>query len=167
MKFTLIKFIKLRKIFKIHTKIIRTVYEEENLVMNISSIFQTGFKKDRAERLYAVVNPQIQNMKFESLGVTTEYNESGPSIDSYVHQWFMNRLFVVQKMLRDKELFDILTSDIQWVGPEGYENYLITIKPIIFDDYVNAKNAFIKRLLVIGSIFIPICLIIGAIVLYY
>src|SRR5574344_1669915 len=140
MELTLIKFFKLQK------HVIKEAYDSENMILNISSIFGTKFKMDRASRLYAIVNPQVQDMKIEMSEQIVEYNDQGKSTESYVRQWFMNRMFAIQRVLKEKELFDLLTADIEWVGPEGYDNYLIIIKPIIFDEYVETKNKLLKNI---------------------
>ena len=167
MELTLIKFFKLKKLFKLHKRVIKEAYDSENMILNVSSIFGTKFKMDRASRLYAIVNPQVQDMKIEMSEQIVEYNDQGKSTESYVRQWFMNRMFAIQRVLKEKELFDLLTADIEWVGPEGYDNYLIIIKPIIFDEYVATKNKLLKNIFIYGGIFLLLFLIFLTCLLYY
>ena len=132
MELTLIKFFKLKKLFKLHKRVIKEAYDSENMILNVSSIFGTKFKMDRASRLYAIVNPQVQDMKIELSEQIVEYNDQGKSTESYVRQWFMNRMFAIQRVLKEKELLKTLgmeSSNFIEVYPKIYNSDFCTDHP--------------------------------------
>lgn len=117
---------------KIH-KIIKAVVKNENLLENLSNVFSTNnlkvnFKMDWIGRIYAVLNP----VAADPSGRIFEYDTSGTNIKSFVHKWIMDRMIAVDRLVKNHELFDIVTYDIQQIDSDY--NFLVTFTPISWDD---------------------------------
>jgi hypothetical protein len=118
------------------------IYEEENLIDNLSQLVGSTFKIDRAGRVYSIFNPFIKNGKFAYNEVIYEYNVAGTSFDSYVEKVLMEKLNVADKFILNHHLFDLVTYNIKKLDEQG--NYLFTITPLFFDDTVRSGKKLLK-----------------------
>lgn len=142
-----------KKIY-IHLKyisILKKVYKQENLIQGISEMFGTEFKEDWVHRIYAVINPNIINNKYDNTSTIFEYGENGFDDKIFIERWIMERMNAISRFIRVNNLFDLLTYKINKL--DNYNNYLFIIQPITLDDFFKS----IKKLIIF--IFITIILI--------
>lgn len=115
-----------------YTKIIKKVYEEDNILNKLSQLFGTEFRMDWVGRIYTVINPNIVDNKFDVNTQIFEYGENGLSNEIYVERYIMFKLNLIKDFVIANNLFDILTYRIEKI--DDYDNYLFIIEPITFDD---------------------------------
>ena len=147
---TLFRYIKMNRIIK-------KIDENERLMVNLSELYRSEFKRDWVGRWYTVINPLVQDMSFEDGADRRifEFTENGLSDKTYIEKWCMDRMFVASNFIKNKELLDIMTYSLEKIDQNG--NYLFVIKPILFNDL---KTTF-KRF----SIF-SILVLVAAVTLY-
>lgn len=117
---------------KIH-KIIKDVVKNENLLTNLSNVFSTNalkvnFKMDWIGRIYAVLNP----VAADPSGRIFEYDTNGTNIKTFVHKWIMDRMIAVDTLVKNHELFDVVTYNVEQLDDDY--NFLVTFTPITWDD---------------------------------
>lgn len=117
---------------KIH-KIIKDVVKNENLLMNLSNVFSTNmlkvnFKMDWIGRIYAVLNPVAADPSDRIF----EYDTKGTNIKTFVHKWIMDRMIAVDALVKNHELFDVVTYNVEQLDDDY--NFLVTFTPITWDD---------------------------------
>lgn len=121
------------------------VYEEEQLLVKFSQLYDIPFKVDRAARIYAVINPLAYNLKRNGSSQIFEYTVDGTNDYEYIKHWIFTKMAVVEKMFAAQNLLDVLVFDLKQImvddKPSG--NYLITFTPYNFNDYVNSKKKLI------------------------
>lgn len=115
-----------------YTRIIKNVYENEGLIHKFSQLFGTEFRMDWVGRIYAVLNPNIVNEKLDYNTQIFEYGENGLTNEPYVEKWIMTKFNIIRDFVMAHNLFDILTYEIKKL--DEYDNYLLIIKPLPFDD---------------------------------
>ena len=49
-----------------YTRLLNKIYKNENILNNLSQLFEVRFKKDWIGRVYAVLNPNIIKQKYNS-----------------------------------------------------------------------------------------------------
>lgn len=135
-------------------RIIKEVIKEEDLLNNLSSLFSKGdyrinFKQDWIGRIYAVVNPVVQDPQSRIF----EFGEEGVNIKSFVHKWVMDHMIAADTFIKNHELFDILIYDIQQLD-EDY-NFLFTLTPIAWYDFWKS----LKRFFWISSIIVVLAIV--------
>jgi hypothetical protein len=123
-----------------YSKLLNKVYEEENLLDNLSKLFNIRFKKDWIGRIYAVFNPEIYNGEYNTNIQIYEYNERGLSNKAYIESYIMNQLNIAKNFIKANNLFDLLTYKIEKI--DEYDNYLFIIEPITFSDFVKNTKRF-------------------------
>lgn len=117
---------------KIH-KIIKDVVKNENLLMNLSNVFSSNalkvnFKMDWIGRIYAVLNPVAADPSDRIF----EYDTKGTNIKTFVHKWIMDRMIAVDTLVKNHELFDVVTYNVEQLDDDY--NFLVTFTPITWDD---------------------------------
>jgi hypothetical protein len=132
-----------------YTYILKKIYREENLIEKFSQLCNVEFRMDWVGRIYTVINPNVINDKFDVNEQIFEYTENGLSNAPYVEKYLMTRFNVIKDFVMANNLFDLLTYEIKQL--DNYDNYLVIIKPITFDDCVKSIKRFIA---VYGVIFI-------------
>lgn len=140
-----------------YVKILKRVYEDENLIENLSKLFKTEFKTDWVGRIYTVINPHIQNGVFDYNGQIYEYDETGLNNQVYIESYIMGQLNIARQFINANNLFDLLTYRIEKIDDMG--NYLFIIEPITYEDCKNYTKKFMYLLTGL--------LIIGGFLLYY
>ena len=135
-----------------YTRILKKVYKDENLLEGLSQIFKSNFKIDWIGRVYAVLNPNIdENGKYSPNSQIFEYGESGLNNEKMIEQWVMERMLVVSNSIRANNLFELLTYSIKRL--DKYDNYLFILEPITLQDCLKWSKKFcilIGVLLIIG-----------------
>lgn len=115
-------------------KVIDKILKEEDLLYNLSAIFSTenyivNFKQDWIGRIYAVVNPVVQDPDARIF----EYDTNGPNLKSFINKWIIEHMIAADNFIKNHQLFDILVYDFQPVD-ENY-NFLITLTPVTWFDF--------------------------------
>lgn len=134
-----------------YTKILNKVYETENILPNLSELFNTTFKKDWIGRLYAVINPNLLGEDYDINTIIYEYGDNGLNNNAFVERWIMQRLNIAQSFIQVNNLFDLLTYDIKKL--DEYDNFLFVIEPITLRDclkYTKYFSILLVILLVVG-----------------
>ena len=119
--------------FKIK-RIVDNVIKEEDLLNNFSKLFTTknyevNFKKDWISRIYAVVNPIVQDPQARIF----EYDEDGTNLNSFASKWVIEHMIAADTFVKNHELFDILVYDCKQLDKDY--NFLITLTPITWFDF--------------------------------
>jgi hypothetical protein len=138
-----------------YCKILNNVYRDENLLVNLTSLFKVQFKKDWIGRIYAVFNPHIQEGVFNQNNQIYEYTENGLVNDAYVEAYILNQLNVAKLFIKANNLFDLLTYRLKRL--DDNDNYLFIMEPITWEDckkYTKLYSILLTTILIFGSIFI-------------
>lgn len=125
--------------------------QSENLVYNLSNLYQSEFKEDWVGRWYTVLNPLVREMKSID-GIPFEYTENGTTNRAYIEKWCMDRLFAASNFIKSKELLDVMTYRLERL--DNNENYLFVLQPILFDDLKITAKRFGMGLLILIAIFL-------------
>ena len=136
----IIRFIRDLWLNRKYTKILKKVYNDEQLLIKFSQLFGTEFRIDWVGRIYTVINPNILQDKLDTNTQIFEYGENGLSNNVYIEHWIMTKLNIAQNFIMANNLFDLLTYEIKRL--DDYDNYLFIIKPITFDDFIKSTKLF-------------------------
>ena len=140
-----------------YTKIIRRVFKEEGLLEGLSQIFKTNFKVDWVGRVYAVLNPNLdESGQYSPNTQIFEYGEGGLNNERMVEQWVMERMIVISDFIRTNNLFELLTYSLKKL--DDYDNYLFILEPITLHDCLKWSKWMIG--LISGLIIVGITLLI-------
>lgn len=134
-----------------YTRILKKVYNEENILNNLSELFQSRFRIDWIGRLYTVINPNVIGDEYSQNTQIYEYGEDGLNNYAYVERWIMTKLNIASNFIRANNLFDLLTYEIKKI--DEYDNYLLIIQPITLQDCLKYTKHFcilISILVLIG-----------------
>lgn len=134
-----------------YKKILQKIYENENLLNNLSYLFQSRFKQDWIGRVYTVLNPLIINDEVQVNTQILEYGVDGISNKSWIDKWIMDKLLIAQRFIKTNNLFELLTYEIKQI--DDY-NYLFIMQPIVNLDL----KKYAKRFIITYSIIIIILL---------
>lgn len=138
-------------------KILNKVYKEENLLENLSALFNVGFKKDWVGRIYAVFNPYVKDGSFNPNIQIYEYTENGLVNDAYIEYHILTQLNIAKQFIKANNLFDLLTYRIKSLDDNG--NYLFIMEPITWADC--------KKYSKLVAIIWPLILILGGVLVYF
>lgn len=116
-----------------YNRLLNKIYEQENLIQNLSKLFGHEFKKDWIGRIYTVINPYIVDGKFNSEHIF-EINDVGADHSVYIEQYIMQKLAVAEQFIYANNLFDLLTYKI--IKLDDYDNYLFIMKPLPYDGFI-------------------------------
>lgn len=136
-----------------YSRLLRKIYQEEDLLPHLSELFGATFRIDWIGRVYAVLNPNIRDGKWDPESQVFEMTDDGLNNDAYVEKWIMDRLNVAKGFIRVNNLFDLLSYEIRPL--DDYGNYLFIFKPITLDDAVGSVKkilAWTGGLIVGGTI---------------
>lgn len=123
-----------------YTRMLKRVYEDEQLLKKFSELFGTEFRIDWVGRIYAVFNPNIINDALDVNSQIFEYSDRGLTNEPYIEKWVMTKLNLIEGFVMANNLFDMLTYEIKQI--DEYDNYLFIIKPITFDDCIKWTKIF-------------------------
>lgn len=138
-----------------YTRILNKVYEDENILNNLSQLFGVEFKKDWIGRIYAVINPTIHDGKYDPNKQIYEYGQDGLTNHMVVEQQIMEKLNIASQFIQAQNLFDLLTYEIKKL--DDYNNYLFIIQPITLPDCLE----YTKKFSITYSILILVGIILG------
>ena len=150
-------FIKSYFLHRKYNKILKKAYKDENLINNLSALFNTKFRVDWVGRIYTVVNPNIVDGKYDPNAQVFEYGSNGLNNDEYIKRQIMQKLIIAEQFITTNNLFDMLTYDIKKLDDNG--NFLFIIQPITLEDCLNNLK---KLSILVGTISIIsiVCLIV-------
>ena len=137
-----------RKLFQ-HLKyqrIIKEAYEREQLIAKISLLLGVQFKLDWINRLYAVVNPNIKDGKYNPEQIYEFDFDGNPYNNEWVTKWVMERMGILRNFLQTAILFDVLEYKIKDLGNL---NYLVIFQPITLTFLLKSIRPAIIELLII------------------
>ena len=137
-----------RKLFQ-HLKyqrIIKEAYEREQLIAKISLLLGVQFKLDWINRLYAVVNPNIKDGKYNPEQIYEFDFDGNPYNNEWVTKWVMERMGILRNFLQTANLFDVLEYKIKDLGNL---NYLVIFQPITLTFLLKSIRPAIIELLII------------------
>ena len=133
-----------------YNRIIRNVYEDEQVILKISTLLGVQFKRDWVNRLYAVINPQIKDGKYDPEQIVEFDFDGNPDNTEWVTKWIAERYQILQSFIASKNLFEILLYDIK---PLENLNYLVTFTPITLPILLKSiKPAMIELLVIIAAV---------------
>lgn len=138
-----------------YTRILNKVYRDENLLENLSKLFQVKFKKDWIGRIYAVFNPHIQQGMFDPNKQIYEYTSDGLTNRAYVENYILTQLNIASQFIQANNLFDLLTYEVKKL--DDNDNYLFVMQPITLSDclkWTKIYGIFLLSVVIIGGIFI-------------
>lgn len=105
---------------------IRRIIRDEKILDKLKYLFGgKEFKLDWICRIYAVVNPNVDNISSD--GNILIYDDGRPVIE----KWIMDNLNIMFKFTTSNNLFDILTYKIEKLDDD--DNYLIIFQNIFYD----------------------------------
>ena len=130
-----------------YNKLLKNIYNEENLINRFSQLFGTEFRIDWVGRLYTVINPNLIDNQLDTNTQIFEYTENGLSNNSYIEHWIMTKLNIAQQFIMANNLFDLLTYEIKRL--DDYDNYLFVIKSITFDECFKWTKIFFIALIIL------------------
>lgn len=148
------KFFKILWVHLKYSKILKRVYKDENLIQNLSNLFGVNFRIDWIGRIYAVINPTINNGEYDSNTIIYEYDENGLRADAFVEQKIIEKMKIASNFIKAKNLFDLLTYKIKKI--DNYDNYLFIIQPITLEELIKRTkyfSGFIALVLLIVAIY--------------
>ena len=137
-----------------YTSLLNKIYKDENLLYKFSQLFEVEFKKDWVGRIYTVINPNILNNELDVNTQIFEYGENGLTNKPYIEKYIMTKLNLIKSFIMANNLFDLLTYEI--VELDKYDNYLIVLKPITFDDCKKWTKIFVITYLSLITILITL-----------
>lgn len=110
---------------------------KDGLLNQFSSLYGVPFKIDHAGRMYAVVNPALQNIQKDGSTQIFEFDGNGLSDKTYISQWVMTKLVAVEKLITAHNLLDVLTFDIREILIDGQPSgsYAIIFTPVGFKEF--------------------------------
>lgn len=135
-----------------YTKLLKKIYDDEQLLYKFSNLFGVEFRIDWVGRIYTIINPNILNDKLDLNSQIFEYDENGLTNKPYVEKYIMTRFNLIKDFIMANNLFDLLTYEI--IKLDNYDNYLFIIKPITFDECKKWTKIFLgvyTSLLAIGT----------------
>ena len=141
-----------------YTKLLRKIYDDERLLEKFSQLFGVEFRIDWVGRIYTVINPNIINNELDVNTQIFEYDENGLTNKPYIEKWIMTRFNLIKDFIMANNLFELLTYEINKL--DDYDNYLLIIKPITFDDCLKWKKIFGITYSILAVIAIISCFII-------
>lgn len=147
------RFIKYLLLHIKYTKILKKVFRDENLLDNLSKLFNSEFRMDWVGRIYTVINPSIQNGVYDINNQIFEYTDDGFDNRAHVESYIMKQLNVAKLFIKANNLFDMLTYRIEKI--DDNDNYLFIIEPITWGDcseYIKKFAYLLITILIIVAI---------------
>lgn len=140
-------------------RILKPVYDEMHITKKLSETCKCNFKEDWVGRIYAVLNPNVQNIWGEIVENANVYENFGDPTQNnkdYITAWMMRRLVFVNNIIHADNLFELVGYEIK---PIENDNYLFIIFPLPFPELKLWAKRFGILMAVLAAL-IPILLII-------
>lgn len=124
-----------------YSRLIKKTFQNENILQGLSQIFKANFKTDWIGRIYAVLNPNLdENGQYSPNTQIFEYGEKGLNNEKMVEQWVMERMVVISEFIQANNLFELLTYSIKKL--DKYDNYLFILEPVTLSDCMKWSKRF-------------------------
>ncbi len=124
-----------------YSRLIKKTFQNENILQGLSQIFKANFKTDWIGRIYAVLNPNLdENGQYSPNTQIFEYGENGLNNEKMVEQWVMERMVVISEFIQANNLFELLTYSIKKL--DKYDNYLFILEPVTLSDCMKWSKRF-------------------------
>lgn len=124
-----------------YSRLIKKTFQNENILQGLSQIFKANFKTDWIGRVYAVLNPNLdENGQYSPNTQIFEYGENGLNNEKMVEQWVMERMVVISEFIQANNLFELLTYSIKKL--DKYDNYLFILEPVTLSDCMKWSKRF-------------------------
>lgn len=150
------KFFKYLFMYRKYNRILKKVYKHENLLPKLGQLLNTRFRIDWIGRVYAVINPSLQDNQYDSNSQIFEYGPDGLSDVPGVESWLMRRLNIAQQFIQAQNLFDMLTFKLEKI--DNNNNFLFILQPLPLDDLKVYTKRFL--LLLLGLVLVGVGLLI-------
>lgn len=125
-----------------YSRLIKKTFQNENILQGLSQIFKANFKTDWIGRVYAVLNPNLdENGQYSPNTQIFEYGENGLNNEKMVEQWVMERMVVISEFIQANNLFELLTYSIKKL--DKYDNYLFILEPVTLSDCMKWSKRFV------------------------
>ena len=99
-------------------------------------------KKDRIDRIYGVINPNLDiNSNVNFANTIIEIDDNNTNSNEYVKNWIYKQMNMVKYVFKLDEsgFFDYIGCDIEHVGPKEHDNYLVVF-------YIVSQKAMLQNL---------------------
>lgn len=141
-----------------YSRLIKKTFQNENILQGLSQIFKANFKTDWIGRVYAVLNPNLdENGQYSPNTQIFEYGENGLNNEKMVEQWVMERMVVISEFIQANNLFELLTYSIKKL--DKYDNYLFILEPVTLSDCMKWSKRFAILLGVLIAIGITLLIV--------
>ncbi len=140
-------------------RILKPAYTETQIARKLTETCKCNFRIDWIGRLYAVLNPNVQNMwgEFEeNANVYENFGDKNQNNNEYITAWIMRRLAFINSIIHADNLFELVGYEIK---PIENDNYLFVIFPLPLPELRTWTKRFLILLGVL-AILIPILLVI-------
>lgn len=128
-----------------------TLYSDE-LKLVLKKYLKTDFRKDWIGRLYGVVNPNINENKYDFNNIVVEIDGDNTNNNEYVRNWVYRQMKLVGGLFKIQKLYDYISVDFEHVGPEYMDNYLVVFDVVSRKVFAQSFKRFLKRLFILGII---------------
>lgn len=92
----------------------------------IRRYLKIDLSRDWIGRLYGIINPNIDiNGKFDPSTMIIEVDGDNTNNNEFVYSWIYKQLNLVSYIFNFKEMYDVITVDINHVGPTNQDNFLV------------------------------------------
>lgn len=128
-----------------------TLYSKEfNFVLK--QYLKTDFRKDWIGRLYGVVNPNINDGKYDFNNIVIEIDGDNTNNNEYVRNWVYRQMRLVGNLFKIEKLYDYINIEFEHVGPDNMDNYLVIFDIVSRKEFAQSLKKFFKRLFFLGII---------------
>lgn len=110
-----------------YQRIISDAYKREQLIAKISTLLGVQFKLDWIKRLYAVINPNIKDGKYDPEQIYEFDTDGNLYNNEWITKWVMGRMNILRNFIQTENMFEVLEYKIRDLGDL---NYLIIFQPI-------------------------------------
>ena len=130
-----------------YQRIIKEAYEREQLIAKISTLLGVQFKLDWVNRLYAVINPNIRDGKYDPDQIYEFDTEGNIYNTEWVTKWIMGRRNILRNFIQTENLFEVIEYKIKSLGDL---NYLIIFQPVTLAPvFKSIKPALIELIILL------------------
>lgn len=112
---------------------------------------KTNFKKDWVGRIYAVVNPNInEDGRLDFNNVIIELDDDNTNSQEYVTNWVYKQMNLISTLFKLENLYDYISCDIEKI--DDFDNFLVVFRLTSRKIFVESLKRFFVHTLVYGVI---------------
>jgi hypothetical protein len=125
-----------------------TFYSREFKIV-IAKYIRCQVEKDWLGRLYGIINPYIDiNGKLDISSMIVELDGSETNNEEQLKVWIYKQIQLIYALFNIEKLGDYISLDIEHVGPENHDNYLITFDIISRKYFGYCFKKMMKQMLI-------------------